>query len=318
MAQIALPPPASVSAVSRMPLLDLRAAFTGPTLSGLAIAFLSVGTLLSIVTTPDHTWWRVAFSELGTFDDFSGRAFNATMLTAGLLIVLLAGRVGRDLDALQQLRGIKRSKWFGGLVASAGMHLAAVGAIPVNVNGFWHDRAASGIMLSFLGMLIVVTIRRRHHTAGILRATAAVGSVLGTTIVVFLFGVISLAALELIGFVLIFGWMSVYSAQLHRTLWLARHRAAAQSRRDRRRERPSSARDCCTGAAWGSPDRNGSAFGALLPRVTPRKSTTSGAVARTLSKSRPGWWVTMTAQSHASSSGSSGRWVRSCSGSSAT
>ena len=43
-----------------------------------------------------------------------------------------------------------------------------------------------------------------------------------------------------------------------------------------------------------------------FPRVTPRKSTTSGAPATTASTSRPGWAVTITAQSASSSASSSG------------
>ena len=59
-------------------------------------------------------------------------------------------------------------------------------------------------------------------------------------------------------------------------------------------------------------------FAASMPRVTPRKSTTSGAPATTASTSRPGWAVTITAQSAPSSASSSGSESSSKSGSRGT
>lgn len=185
-------------------------------LAALVMGMLAVGVSLSILTTPDHTWWQLHFSELGTFHDFSGRVFNGTLVSAGALIVAFGVRVHRDLKALQAVRTVRGSRILIALIMSVGVNLGAVGCVPVNTNTFVHDRAASGIMASFLAILVMTIVRRRHVPARLLRATLLVLTSLGTMIGVFIAGLVNLAALELVGFSLIFAWIGVFTACLHR------------------------------------------------------------------------------------------------------
>lgn len=171
---------------------------------------LAGGTTLSILTTTDSGWWRLHFSELGTFSDFSGYVFNATLITTGLIIAAFAVRVHLDLRALTPVRRVKPSRVFGVFLLSVGVNLLCVGVVPLNTNSFLHDRAASGVTLSFLGMLVMVFVRRRHVPRQLLQATAGTLVSLGATIAAFATAMINLAALEAVAFTLIGIWVTVF------------------------------------------------------------------------------------------------------------
>ncbi len=197
---------------------DVRMRPSARVLAALVMGLLAVGVSLSILTTPDHSWWRLHFSELGTFPDFSGRVFNGTLVAAGGLIIAFGVRVHRDLKALQAVRTVRGSRVLIALIMSVGVNLGAVGCVPVNTNTFVHDRAASGIMASFLAILVMTVIRRRHVPVRLLRATLLVLTSLGIMIGVFIAGLVNLAALEFVGFSLIFTWIGVFTACLHRAV----------------------------------------------------------------------------------------------------
>ncbi len=185
-------------------------------LATMVMTVIGAGTALAIFTTTDPLWWQLHFSKLGTFDDFSGHMFNGTLIAAGGLIFLFAIRVHADLAGRHRLPR-RRARLFVALVASVGAHLAIVGLIPVNVNEFWHDRAASGLMLSFLGILIGTGVTWRIVPRRLRRATAIVGIGLAISIAGFIAGVVNLAALELVAFSLIFWWIGVFTKCLRRS-----------------------------------------------------------------------------------------------------
>lgn len=189
----------------------------GPShLAALVMTVIAVGTALAIATTTDPLWWQLHFSKLGTFNDFSGHVFNGTLIVAGLLILVFAVRVHADLVARHGLPR-HRMRLFVTLVASVGVHLTIVGLIPVNANEFWHDRAASGLMLSFLGILVGTATTWRLVPRRLRQATAVVGLGLAGSIAAFIAGGLNLAGLEFIGFSLIFAWIGVFTRCLGRS-----------------------------------------------------------------------------------------------------
>ena len=69
-------------------------------MSSLLMAFIVLGTLTAMVTTPDTEWWKVHFSHLGTFDDLSSWIFNGTLIAGGLLVTTFAVYIANDMHAL--------------------------------------------------------------------------------------------------------------------------------------------------------------------------------------------------------------------------
>ncbi|MCR2762636.1 hypothetical protein NQ152_03845 [Microbacterium sp. zg.B48] len=53
-----------------------------------------------MVTSPEPQWWKVHFSQLGTFDDLSSFVFNGTLIAAGLLVTTFAVYIANDLQRL--------------------------------------------------------------------------------------------------------------------------------------------------------------------------------------------------------------------------
>lgn len=178
---------------------------------------LGGGTVLSMVTTRAHGWWNLHFSELGTYTDFSGRAFNGTLIVTGLIIVAFAVRLHVDMRALTTL-----SAWMTRVVlvlfTSLGINLLGVGVVPLNTNEVLHDRGASGVTLSFLCLLILVTARPRRFSRRLIVVTVLTMAVLAAVIVAFSFGIINLALLEIVAFPLIIGWSSALVRCVHQDL----------------------------------------------------------------------------------------------------
>jgi hypothetical membrane protein len=236
---------------------------------------LATGTTLSIVTTTKTNWWQLHFSELGTFDDFSGHTFNSTLIIAGILIAAFAVRVRIDLLALTPHRRVKPSRTLTACMVSVGLNLLGVGLVPLNTFAFVHDRLASGIMLSFLGLLVVVIVRRRHVNRLLLWGTVAIAAGLATAIALFIMGIVNLAALELVGFTLIFVWVGIFTTSLEKGIAQARHRAAASSDS----VRPAPRRGAISG--WPA-DRRPAIVGCTPARTSSRVTTTSEAAVHRL------------------------------------
>lgn len=202
---------------------------------------IAVGTGLAIVTTTNPDWWQLHFSELGTFDDFSGHTFNATLVIAGLLIAAFAVRVRIDLVSLTPHRKVRPSRTLTVLMISVGIHLLGVGLVPLNTFEFLHDRLASGIMLSFLGLLILIVLRRRHVNPLLLWSSIAIAGGLVLAITAFVNGLINLAALEFVGFTLIFVWVGIFTASLERGIAHFRQLSTAHAQASARSERADAA-----------------------------------------------------------------------------
>lgn len=172
-------------------------------ISTLAIAVLVAGVALAILTTRDHLWWHLHFSQLGTFGDFSSYSFNGAVVIAGALLVLYAVFLAADLSHVMTIRASRGLRW---AIASAGLHMTVVGLIPIPVSMDMHDRAAAGLALSFLAMfafalgLRKVSLRFRLGTViGVL--------IIATGMVLLILQVITLAAYEAMAFGIVGVWL---------------------------------------------------------------------------------------------------------------
>jgi hypothetical membrane protein len=182
-------------------------------MSSLLMAFIVLGTLTAMVTTPDPQWWMVHFSQLGTFDDLSSWVFNGTLIAAGLLVTTFAVYIANDMTALAGAGVLTRTpsaRTVPTLFVVMGIMLACVGIFPVDVNLILHNVSASGMAAMFLVLLIggprmLRGMPRTYFVASWAFLAATVASV-----ILFVVGYFSLTAFEIIVFALIFGWIAVF------------------------------------------------------------------------------------------------------------
>ncbi|GAA3201385.1 hypothetical protein [Microbacterium terregens] len=182
-------------------------------MSSLLMAFIVIGTLTAMVTSPDPGWWKVHFSQLGTFDDLCSVVFNGTLIAGGLLVTTFAVYIANDLHQLAAERVLTNAaapRIVSTLFVIMGVMLAGVGIFPVDVNLWLHNLSASGMALMFLALLIAGPrllrgMPRTYFVSGWAFLFATLASV-----VLFVVGYFSLTAFEIIIFALIFGWIAVF------------------------------------------------------------------------------------------------------------
>jgi hypothetical membrane protein len=183
-------------------------------MSSLLMAFIVIGTLTAMVTTPDPQWWMVHFSHLGSFeDDLSSWVFNGTLMAGGLLVTTFAVYISNDMRELVEagsLTNQRSPRIVSTLFVVMGIMLALVGVFPVDVNLLMHNLSAMGMAVMFLVLLIggpnfLKGMPRTYFAASWAFLTAMVASV-----VLFAIGYFSLTAFEILVFSLIFGWIAVF------------------------------------------------------------------------------------------------------------
>ncbi len=182
-------------------------------MTSLLLAFIVVGTLTAMVTSPDAEWWKLHFSQLGTFWHLSSVVFNGTLIAAGLLVTSFTLSLAQDMDALiaeGRLHHAGSRRFATTLFAIMGVMLAGVGIFPVNVIEILHNLSASGMALMFLVLLVGgLKMFRGMPRAYFLSAWAFIAA-MAASVVLFAVGYFTLTAFEIVVFALIFGWMAVF------------------------------------------------------------------------------------------------------------
>lgn len=182
-------------------------------MSSLLMTFILIGVLTAMVTSPDPEWWTYHFSQLGTFDNLSSAVFNGTLIAGGLLVTTFAVYVGNDMHALVD-RGILRRQNSPRIVSTVfvimGIMLAFVGIVPVDVNLIVHNLSATGMALVFVGMLIAAPRVFRGMPRTFFVTSWGFFAAIVASIVLFVVQYFGLTAFEIVVFVLIFAWISVF------------------------------------------------------------------------------------------------------------
>ncbi|WP_127473722.1 DUF998 domain-containing protein [Microbacterium sulfonylureivorans] len=184
-------------------------------MSSLLMAFIVIGTLTAMVTTPDPEWWTIHFSHLGSFDALSSWVFNGTLIAGGLLVTTFAVYIANDMEALTKagvLTNPRGETVVPALFVVMGIMLACVGIFPVDVNLALHNISASGMAAMFLVLLIGGPALLRGMPRTYFVSSWAFLGALIASIILFIpaVGYFSLTAFEIIVFALIFGWISVF------------------------------------------------------------------------------------------------------------
>jgi hypothetical membrane protein len=190
-------------------------AMTTQRMATLLLAFIALGTLTAMVTTPDPDWWKVHFSQLGTFDELSSWVFNGTLIAGGLLVTTFAVYIANDMRALAAagvLENPRGPRVVPILFVVMGIMLACVGIFPVDVNLALHNLSASGMAVMYLVLLIggprfFRGMPRTYFVASWAFLAATVASVI---LFIPAIGYFSLTAFEILVFALIFGWIAVF------------------------------------------------------------------------------------------------------------
>jgi len=173
-------------------------------------AILCAAILLAAAGTVDPLWWHLHFSRLGTFADASGYTFNTGVVISGLVIaaagVPLAVHLATGL-AEGRIADPRAARLLPPLLVTLGLCLALIGVIPLTLNEFLHDRAANGVMLSFLGLVIVSrkTLPELPRFLARYALTAVVVLVVGITLM--FVGILNLAAFEVLAFGGVLSWV---------------------------------------------------------------------------------------------------------------
>ncbi|MES2094243.1 MAG: hypothetical protein V4531_10590 [Actinomycetota bacterium] len=182
-------------------------------LSLLLLVFLVGGVLTSMLTASDPRWWVNNISALGITTDVSGVTFNFTLAIAGIILTTLAQYGTKDLRSTPVARSssvhsIRSLRW---TITILGIFLASVGLFPANRLVLVHNTAATGMVLTFMGLIVVL----RWLCPMLPVAFLALGYVFVVFIAIavvlwYPIGYFGLTGLELISASLIFLWVVVF------------------------------------------------------------------------------------------------------------
>lgn len=180
---------------------------------------LCAAILIAAVSTVDPLWWHLHFSRLGMFADASGFTFNGGVIFSGLMIaaagVPMALRLATGMST-GRIADPRAARMLPPLLIALGVSLAMIGVVPLTLNEFLHDRAANGVLLSFLG-LVVFSRRTLPELPAFLGTFAIVAIVLlSVGIALMVSGIINLAAFEVLAFGSVLSWVHLLEQSVKR------------------------------------------------------------------------------------------------------
>lgn len=168
--------------------------------------FLVLGVLASMLTASDPQWWKENLSALGMTDDLSARAFNLTLIVAGILVTTLARYATRGIPTTHP-RGAASVRT---CLVIVGIFLGLVGVFPVDEHFALHTGVASGMVVAYAVLIVAV----RWWVPGVSRTFLLVGYVFTLLIlllsVFFAVGYYTLTAVELVAGTVVFTWIILF------------------------------------------------------------------------------------------------------------
>ena len=180
----------------------------------LATLQLFTGTMASMVSSPDASWWQLHFSQLGNESGSSGYRFNVSLIITGFVLVALSNYIGHDIR-----RGLiarhsddpKLVRLLSWLFAAIGLCMAVAGAVPDAENIVVHVGSASGMLVVF-AVFVFVSLRRIVDVPRELVVFSLI-VVVGIVVAVLLwvpFGYYNLTGTEFMAASLLFAWLTVF------------------------------------------------------------------------------------------------------------
>lgn len=168
--------------------------------------FLVLGILASMLTASDPQWWKENLSALGMTDDLSARAFNLTLIVAGILVTTLARYATRGIPTTHP-RGVVAVRT---CLIIVGIFLGLVGVFPVDEHFALHTGVASGMVVAYTVLVVAI----RTWVPGVSRTFMLLGYVFVVLILVlavfFAVGYYTLTAVELVAGTVVFTWIILF------------------------------------------------------------------------------------------------------------
>ena len=182
---------------------------TAMLLSVILALFAAVGTLTSMLSATDPLWWEKNLSTLGMGGGFSARAFNITLIIAGLILTAIARYATSLLPDDTRSRSRGRTLTRIGL-ALIGVLLACVGFFPLDENVDLHNMSASGMAIVYVALVLslgwlVDSMPRLFVVLGYVYV-----GVIAVLAACFITGYYNLTAVELVAAALIFSWVILF------------------------------------------------------------------------------------------------------------
>jgi hypothetical membrane protein len=180
---------------------------------------LCAAILLAASGTVDPVWWHLHFSRLGMFADASGYTFNTGVVMSGLVIAAAGIPLAVHLaNAMSEGRiaDPRAARLLPPLLVALGICLALIGVVPLTLNEFLHDRAANGVMLSFLGLVIVSRRTLPELPRFLVRYAMTAVAILVVGIVLMFTGILNLAAFEVLAFGGVLSWVHLLERAVRR------------------------------------------------------------------------------------------------------
>lgn len=184
----------------------------------LATLVLFMGTMASMLSSPDRSWWQLHFSQLGNSASASGYRFNLALVITGLVATVLANYLGYDIARGLAARGLgerRRTAVFSWLFGVVGICLMIAGLVPDATNTALHVGAASGMVVVF-GAYVIGVLR---SLPGLSRdfEVFSVASLAGILVGIVLWvpiGYYNLTGTELVVAGILFAWLLVFVRML--------------------------------------------------------------------------------------------------------
>ena len=180
----------------------------------LATVQLFMGTMASMVSSPDATWWQLHFSQLGNEGGTSGARFNVALILTGFVLTVLANYIGHDLERGLSARGVTRPRLIATLswlFAGIGLCMALAGVVTDAQNIFVHVGSASGMLVVF-AVFTGISLKQLVDVPKDLVAFSIIVLV-GIVVAVILwvpFGYYNLTGTEFMAASLLFAWLMVF------------------------------------------------------------------------------------------------------------
>ncbi|WP_454116373.1 DUF998 domain-containing protein [Microbacterium aurum] len=187
---------------------------TSTSVAALGIGVLFMGTLASMVSSPDESWWQLHFSQLGNTEGVTGYRFNLALILTGLVITTLANFVGHAFARGLTRRGGESGRLVPALswiFAGIGGCMMVAGFVPDAVSFAVHVGGASGMIVLFAVFVFVVLRRVPDLPRDLVVFTFIV--IAGIIVSILLWvpvGYYNLTGMELVAAGLLFTWLFVF------------------------------------------------------------------------------------------------------------
>lgn len=187
---------------------------TSESVALIATVQLFMGTMASMVSSPDASWWQLHFSQLGNEGGAAGYRFNVSLILTGFVLVVLANYIGNDVERGLAARGVsdpKLVRTLSWLFAGIGICMAIAGSVPDAENIVVHVGSASGMLVLF-GVFVLVALRRIPAVPRDLVVFSLI-VVIGIIVAVLLWvpvGYYNLTGTEFMAASLLFAWLMVF------------------------------------------------------------------------------------------------------------